>query len=259
MHLQICLSGRQHPPQPPIIDRRSTIAHCRTFAGSLLRSRSLQVSILLFTLRHITFKGTNKPLVAAVVVWKLISDAPSIGLSRSTSIAKSTATSDSSFDAFALALGERSRGFALYLYPDMQGIVPKGLQKPRARRVSYRRRKATESQMTSIDVIRGAASFSMTSIDVIRGQRIKKQWKWEATDIFGLSSTAQCPEHLWVFFGMASIRNNFTRKQLGTRKSARNWRCAVPAEIHSICTDWPRPGGCESVLHRRTPVSQSPF
>ena len=54
----------------------------------------------------------------------------------------------------------------------MQGIVPKGLQKPGARGVSYRRRKATVSQMTSIDVIRGAASFSVTSIDVIRGQRV---------------------------------------------------------------------------------------
>ena len=39
--------------------------------------------------------------------------------------------------------------------------------------MSYRRRKATVNQMTSIDVIRGAASFSMTSIDVIRGQRVK--------------------------------------------------------------------------------------
>ena len=77
-----------------IADRRSTIAHCRTFAGSLLRSRSLQVSILPSTVPYITFKDTNKPLVAAVVVWKLISDAPSIGLSRATSIAKSTATSD---------------------------------------------------------------------------------------------------------------------------------------------------------------------
>ena len=88
-----------------LADRRSTVAHCRTFAGSLLRSRSLQVSILPSTPPYITFEDTNKQLVAAVVVWKLISDAPSIGLSRATSIAKSTATSDSSFDAFALALG----------------------------------------------------------------------------------------------------------------------------------------------------------
>ena len=28
----------------------------------------------------------------------------------------------------------------------------------------------------------------------------------------------------------------------GTLQSAGNPRCAVPAEIHSICTDWPRPG-----------------
>ena len=111
-----------------IADRRSTIAHCRTFAGSLLQSRSLQVSILPSTVPYITFKDTNNPLVAAVVVWKLTFDAPSIGLSRATSIAKSTATSNSSLFACALALGERSRGFALYLYPDMQGIVPKGLQ-----------------------------------------------------------------------------------------------------------------------------------
>ena len=172
--LQICLSGCQHSPQPPIADRRSTIAHCRTFTGSLLRLRSLQVSILPSTLPNITFKDTNMPPVAAVVVWKLISDAPSIGLSRATSIAKSTAASDSSFDVFALAfaLRECSRGFALYLYPDTQGIVPKGMQKPGARGVSYRRRKAPVSQMTSIDVIRGAASFSMTSIEVIRGQRV---------------------------------------------------------------------------------------
>ena len=57
----------------------------------------------------------------------------------------------------------------------MQGIVLKGLQKPGARGVSCSWRKAMVSQMTSIDVIRGAASFSMTSIDVIRSQRVKGQ------------------------------------------------------------------------------------
>ena len=149
---------------------------------------SLQVSVLPSTLPYITFKDTNKPLIAAVVVWKMISGAASIGLSRSTSIAKSTATSDSSFDAFALALGERNRGFALYLFPDMQGKVPKGLQKPGARGVSYRWRKAMVSQMTSIDVIRGAASFSVTSIDVIRGQRVNWLSTMVTVAIFFLSS-----------------------------------------------------------------------
>ena len=33
----------------------------------------------------------------------------------------------------------------------------------------------------------------------------------------------------------------------GTLKSAGNPRCTVPAEIHSICTDWPRPGSAAGV------------
>ena len=67
--------------------------------------------------------------------------------------------------------GKQSR-LCTALVPDLQEIVPKGLQKPGARGMSYRPRKPTVSQMTSIDIIRGAASFSMTSIDVIRGQRV---------------------------------------------------------------------------------------
>ena len=63
------------------------------------------------------------------------------------SLAKLTAASDSSFDASALALEERSRGFALYWYQDRQGIFLNGLQKARVLRVSHRRRKLTASQM----------------------------------------------------------------------------------------------------------------
>ena len=51
------------------------------------------------------FKIPQKPKFTGVVVWKNISDAPSIGLSRATSIRKLTATFDSSFGASALALG----------------------------------------------------------------------------------------------------------------------------------------------------------
>ena len=36
----------------------------------MLPSKSLQVSFLLSTLPYMTFKDTNKPLIAAVIVWK---------------------------------------------------------------------------------------------------------------------------------------------------------------------------------------------
>ena len=70
---------------------------------------------------------------------------------------------------YTLVLGERSRGFALYFYTDMQRIHSKGLQKPNVRGVSYRRRKTTVSQVTFVDVIRGVASFSMTSTGFFLG------------------------------------------------------------------------------------------
>ena len=44
-------------------------------------------------------------------------------------------------------LGERSRGFALYLYPEIQGIIPSGLQKAGVGGVSHKRRKMPVSQM----------------------------------------------------------------------------------------------------------------
>ena len=153
-----------------IANHRSTIARCRTSAGFMLPSRSLQVSILLSTFST----SLSKTLIATVAVWKLIFNAPSIGLSKGDEQGEVNCNFQLELRRVcARRLGERSRGFALYLYPDMQGIVPKGLQKPGVRGVSYRRRKATVSHMTSTDVIRGAASFSMTSIGVIRGQRVK--------------------------------------------------------------------------------------
>ena len=137
----------------PIIDRRSSIANRRsTIAyhrtrGSLFPSQPLEFSLALSTLPYMTFKDTKKPLIGIVVVWKHIFDASSIGMSGATSIAKLTATSDSSFDAYALALGEHSRGFALYLYPEIQGMLPSGLQITRDCGASHRRRKMTVSQM----------------------------------------------------------------------------------------------------------------
>ena len=145
--LQICLRGCRRSPHSRIVDCQSSIDDQQTFGGSLFPSQPLQVSLALSTLPNRTFKDTKKPLIGTVVVWKHIFDAASIGLFGVTSIAKLTATSDSSFDAYALALGERSRGFALYLYPDIQGILPTGLQKARVRGVSHRRRKMTVSQM----------------------------------------------------------------------------------------------------------------
>ena len=172
--LQICLQGCRRSPQSRIVDRQSSIDDRRSsnFGGSLFLSQPLQVSLALSTLPYMTFKDTKKPLIGTVVVWKHIFDASSIRLFGATSIAKLTATSDSSFDAYALALGKRSRGFALYLYPDIQGILPSGLQKARVRGVSHRRRKMTVSQMRIYTSSVGQR-HSPRLIYVNRGQRAK--------------------------------------------------------------------------------------
>ena len=120
-------------------------AHRQTFGGSLLPSQPLQVSVSFSTIPYTTFKDTKEPPIATstVVVKKHSFDVSSVGLCRVTSIAKLTATSQWSFNTSALALGKRSRGFALYLYPDIQGILPCGLRKGRVCGVSHKRRKLT--------------------------------------------------------------------------------------------------------------------
>ena len=112
------------------IDDRTMSNFRRVSASAKIDRAPCLFFVFLSPLHH--FKIPQKPIFAGVVVWKNISDAPSIGLSRATSITKLTATFDSSSGASALTLGERSHGLALHLYPDRQGILPKGLQNLRS-------------------------------------------------------------------------------------------------------------------------------
>ena len=89
-------------PQSPVVDRRSTVTHCRTLVKFPLLSQSLQVLLLLFILPYIPLKNTNKSLITTVVVWKNIFDASSSRLSRVTSIGKVTASSALNLDVSAL-------------------------------------------------------------------------------------------------------------------------------------------------------------
>ena len=52
-----------------------------------------------------------------------------------------------------------------------------------------------------------------------------------------LAVTAKIKDGEWRLFIFISRESKW-----GTLQSAGNPRCAVPAEIHSICTDRPRPG-----------------
>ena len=106
--LQICLPGCLRSLQSRIVDRQSSIDirgssnFWRVFV-SFTATQSLPCA---FHSPIHDFQRHQQPLIGTVVVWKHIFDASSIELSGSTSIAKLTATSDSSFDAHAQHWGK---------------------------------------------------------------------------------------------------------------------------------------------------------
>ena len=103
--------------------------------------------------------------------------------------------------------GTQSR-LCTVLVPRHAGNSSQRAAKPGARGVSQRRRKATVSQRTSIDVIRGAASFSMTSIDVIHGQRVNGELRKIGPFLkkFGELCQAVCYPHCEVAFDEMMVR-----------------------------------------------------
>ena len=102
----------------------------------------------------------------------------------------------------------------------------------------------------------GAYLSTETNLVPIRGV-IKKEFDTGQTDrqthrhTHGIKApwTARSPAlaRTWHPARMASIHLFSRESKWGTLQSAGNPRCAVPAEIHSICTDRPRPGPAASL------------
>ena len=136
--------------QSLIANHQSVITHCQTFGLFLLPTQSLSFFFLHSTLPYTTLEDSKKPLVATVIAWKHMFDAPSIRLSRATSIVKLTATSDTIFDAYALDffffLGGGQLRLCTVLAPRHTESSSKWLQKPSIGGASYSRRKLMGNQ-----------------------------------------------------------------------------------------------------------------